>query len=221
MSGSEPLHTGSPPEIPEIPARERILHAAFSAFMEHGYSGTSTLQIATRAHVSKRELYTLFGNKQAILAACIKRRVERMRARLELSSAGNREGLIKALKTFGAAALHNASSPVVLGVYRLAIAESARAPEVAQTLNTVARNSNRAIVATLIAEAQSAEFLGPGDPQEMAEQFFALLWGEWMMQLLLRVSDPPTAAEIEQRVQTAAAAFLRLHGRPVGGKSSD
>ncbi|HEY4834688.1 MAG TPA: TetR family transcriptional regulator, partial [Bradyrhizobium sp.] len=41
----------------ETPARTRILDAAFSAFMESGYAETSTLEIATRARVSKRELY--------------------------------------------------------------------------------------------------------------------------------------------------------------------
>ena len=61
------------------PARERILYAAMEAFMELGYAEASTLEIATRAQVSKRELYALFGNKQAMLAACIADRVGRMR----------------------------------------------------------------------------------------------------------------------------------------------
>jgi AcrR family transcriptional regulator len=33
--------------------RDRVLGAAFSAFMERGYEGASTLDIATRAKVSK------------------------------------------------------------------------------------------------------------------------------------------------------------------------
>jgi AcrR family transcriptional regulator len=43
----------------ETAVRERILEAAFRAFMESGYATTSTLEIATRARVSKRELYAL------------------------------------------------------------------------------------------------------------------------------------------------------------------
>ena len=53
----------------EDPVRRRILDAAFSAFMEEGYAATSTLKIATRARVSKRELYALVGNKQEMLVA--------------------------------------------------------------------------------------------------------------------------------------------------------
>src|SRR5215467_7649224 len=44
--------------------RGRILTAAFEVFQERGYAATSTLEIATRARVSKRELYALVGNKQ-------------------------------------------------------------------------------------------------------------------------------------------------------------
>ena len=66
--------------IDESDMRQRILHAAFHAFTENGYAGTSTLAIATRAKVSKRDLYGLFENKQAMLVACIKSRTAAMRA---------------------------------------------------------------------------------------------------------------------------------------------
>src|SRR5262249_40956604 len=59
----------------ETMVRERILEAAFATFMEHGYASTSTLDIATRARVSKRELYARVGNKQEMLVACITERV--------------------------------------------------------------------------------------------------------------------------------------------------
>src|ERR1700704_3538696 len=51
--------------------RARILDAASAAFMKSGYARTSTLEIATRARVSKRELYALVGNKREMLIACI------------------------------------------------------------------------------------------------------------------------------------------------------
>jgi hypothetical protein len=37
--------------------RERVLEAAFTLFCEHGFSDVSLLEIATRAQVSKRDLY--------------------------------------------------------------------------------------------------------------------------------------------------------------------
>jgi len=56
----------------ETAVRGRILEAAFAAFMKSGYAAASTLEIATRARVSKRELYALVGNKQEMLIACIR-----------------------------------------------------------------------------------------------------------------------------------------------------
>ena len=48
------------------------------SFMEKGYAETSTLEIATRARVSKRALYELVGNKQQMLVACISERAKRL-----------------------------------------------------------------------------------------------------------------------------------------------
>jgi len=84
------------------PVRERIMHAAMQAFMELGYAEASTLEIATRAQVSKRELYALFGSKQAMLAACITDRAQRMRMPTDLPQARSREMLTKVLSKLGA-----------------------------------------------------------------------------------------------------------------------
>jgi AcrR family transcriptional regulator len=49
----------------------RILDAASELFLELGFERTSTADIARRAKVSKRELYTHFADKRAILSAAI------------------------------------------------------------------------------------------------------------------------------------------------------
>jgi AcrR family transcriptional regulator len=60
-----------------------VLEAAFTLFCEHGFSDVSMLEIATRAQVSKRDLYALFRNRQAVLADCIKERAQRLRSPLD------------------------------------------------------------------------------------------------------------------------------------------
>src|ERR1700726_823060 len=89
-------------EADETPARQRILDAAFSAFMERGFAETSTLEIATRARVSKRELYALVGSKQDMLVACIAARAKRLQAPADLPEPQDRETLARALTAFGA-----------------------------------------------------------------------------------------------------------------------
>jgi AcrR family transcriptional regulator len=190
--------------------KERIAGAAFRAFIANGYAGTSTLEIATRAKVSKRDLYAHFGNKQAILLACIASRAARMRLPPSLSPPRDRAMLAATLTAFGSTILREVCAPAVTAMYRLAVAEAERAPEVARTLNEN-RMVNRNALADLLAQAQRVGILGDGDPQEMMEQFFGLLWGDLMLTRLLGLAGVPKPAEIEQRAGAAAAAFLKLH----------
>jgi AcrR family transcriptional regulator len=200
-------------EDDEIPARRRILDAAFSAFMEGGYAQTSTLQIATRARVSKRELYALVGNKQEMLVACISERAKRLKAPADLPDLRDRESLAQALTALGTLLLRETSDSTVVAVFRLAIAEAVRAPEVARVLDSVGAETSRAAVKEIMTRARSSGLLD-GQPAEMAERFGGLLWGNLLLRLLLRVSERPAAGEIARRAREATAAFLRLYPPP-------
>ena len=200
-------------ESGEPSASERLLGAAMNAFTELGYAATSTLEIATRAQVSKRELYALFGNKQAMLTACVADRAGRMTLPPELPAIRNREGLAAVLTKYGATVLREIFDPAVVAVFRLAVAEAQRAPEVARTLET-ARTTVRDTMRKVVAQAQSAGLLGRGDAADMASQYQALLSGDVMMSVLLCVRDAPGPAEIDRRARNAATAFLKLHPEP-------
>src|SRR3954466_5032891 len=121
----------------ESEVRKRILGAALSAFMEGGYAQTSTLEIATRARVSKRELYALFGNKEAMLVACITERAQRLKAPADLPEPRDRKILTEVLAAFGTRLLTETTDPVVVAVFRLAISETVHAPKVAQALDSI------------------------------------------------------------------------------------
>ena len=203
----------SPVESDQKPVRERIMGAAMQAFMELGYAEASTLEIATRAKVSKRELYACFGSKQAMLAACIADRARRMRLPRDLPQARSREMLAVVLSKFGAVVLREVSDPAVMGVFRLAITESQREPEVARTLDT-AREATRETVRNLVTQAQVDGLLAPGDPAEIASRYFALLWGDLMVSVLLRLRNAPDAKEIERRARDAASDLLRIYPHP-------
>lgn len=193
--------------------RDRILEAAFAAFMQHGYAATSTLEIATRARVSKRELYALVGNKQQMLAACIAERAARLQLPADLPRPRDRQSLAEALATFGARLLREITDPTVIGVFRLAIAEAVHAPEVAQALDSIGRQASRTALRDLMAEAEASGLLD-GRPEELVHQFGGLLMGDLMVSLLLRVADRPSRREMAKRAREAAAAFLQLHPAP-------
>lgn len=203
--------SGMSEEIPdETDGRTRILDAAFAAFMENGYAATSTLDIATRARVSKRELYALVGNKQEILTACIRTRATRLKVPTSLPVPHDRETLAQVLITFGTQAVREITDPTVITVFRLAIADAVRSPEVAQALDSIGRETSRTALCQIMSQAQAARLLD-GRPAELAEQFSGLLWGNLMISLLLGVAKRPNSREIAARARDATAAFLLLH----------
>jgi AcrR family transcriptional regulator len=175
-------------------------------FSEHGFAGASTLEIATRAQVSKRDLYGLFDSKQAMRAASITERAGQMRQPLNLASqvAPSREALEATLVQFGKSILLGLSAPHVLAVYRLAIAESARAPDSARTVDKAGREANHLAPGAGLAKAlargahrwrQSGRDGGPlpGHSRGRVADLAAVASARW-----------PTAGEIESRARIAS-----------------
>jgi AcrR family transcriptional regulator len=198
----------------ETAVRARILDAAFAAFMKSGYAATSTLEIATRARVSKRELYALVGNKQEMLIACISARATRLQVPADLPVPRDRETLAHILASFGTRLVREITDPAVIAVFRLAIAEAVHAPEVAQALDSIGREASRAALREIMARAQAFGLLN-GRPAELGEQFGGLLWGNLMVSLLLGVAERPNSREAAARARDATAAFLQLHPLPI------
>ncbi|HLY91437.1 MAG TPA: TetR/AcrR family transcriptional regulator [Acetobacteraceae bacterium] len=198
-----------------VTLRRRILRAAFEEFMQRGYAGTSTLDIASRAKVSKRDLYAEFGSKHAMLEACIAERAERMRLPLQLPAPRDRDGLLATLMTFGASLLSEAARPEVIAVYRLAIGEAERSPDIARTLDTLGRAQTRQALSRLFVHSQSLGLIGSGNAGDMAEDFIALLWrGNLLMRLQLGTVAVPGAKECERRAENAAHSLLKLYPIP-------
>ena len=196
------------------PMHERILRAAFQAFTKDGYADTSTLEIAKRAKISKRDLYANFGSKHAVLVACIKSRADRMRLPPDLPAPQDRQMLASTLSRFATNLVREVTDPAVIATFRLAIAEATRSPEIAQALDIAGREATRGALAELLANAQSAGLIGPGELNEMAWQYLGLLWEGLIVGLLLGVAATPKPAEAELRASKATTAFMQLHPGP-------
>jgi AcrR family transcriptional regulator len=192
------------------PIRDRVLRAAFTLFSQNGFSSTSMLDIVTRARLSKRDLYALFNNKHAVLAACINERVQQMRRPLDAPASvpQTRDELAALLVEVGVSMMKTACRPEVLTVFRLAISESDRAPEIGRTLDSLGREGNQKALTELIRKAQSRGLLPAGDPSVLAARYLAVLWGDLLIRLLLRVREAPAQREIEARARAATETLI-------------
>jgi len=193
--------------------RRRILAAAMETFMEHGFAAATTLEIATRAKVSKRELYALVGNKEAMLAACVAGRGRRMSLPADLPAPTDIAGLRSALRLYGATLLHEVTDPKVLAVFRLAISELRRSPRVAESIDEQGRKPARAALESLLRSACAAKLLKDEDLAAMASHYRGLLSGDLYVWLLLGIEKAPAAKDMERRAAEAADRFLALYGR--------
>jgi hypothetical protein len=106
--------------------------------------------------------------------------------------------------------LREVSDPVIIAVFRLAIAEVTRAPEVARALDSIGRETTRVALRNIMSQAHEAGLL-QGRPAELAEQFAALLWRDLLVGLILGVTARPGPSEIAARARDATTAFLRIH----------
>jgi len=154
--------------------RARILEAATEAFLENGYEITSTAEIARRARVSKRELYTYFHDKRDILAAVITEFQTgiQSQANVSWSSSGDvREVLIQA----GTDLLRFINSERFGKLFRIAAAESFRDPVSSRKFYLLGPAMGRKHTAAFLKRHMAAGNLRNADPLQAADDFLDIL----------------------------------------------
>ena len=202
----------APDHQAEDDKRGRILSAAMETFREHGFAAATTLEIATRARVSKRELYALVGNKEEMLATCIAERGRRMRLPADFPETTDLATLRAALLVFAKTMLREITDTGVLEVMRLGIAEAKRSPAVARSIAAMGRAPATAAFEALVKPAQRAGVLDSRDGAGMKGTFQGLLWGDLLIWILLGLEEAPTPKEIDKRAEAVVAAFLDIYG---------
>jgi AcrR family transcriptional regulator len=194
------------------PLRRRVMEAAFAIFMDKGFAATSTLDIASRANISKRDLYQVAASKSELLRQAMAERAGRMRPPLELPVATSREALAATLRAFGLTVLNSVCDRTMLALYRFAAVEAETAPDIARMLDALGRDAGRAALGRALARAQADGLVREGDPAAQAGDFIALLWGDLLLRLVMRLADPPPHAALERRSHEATEKLLTLYG---------
>ena len=120
------------------------------------------------------------------------------------------DALATLLVELGVSILKTVCRPEVLTVYRLAIAECDRAPEVARTLDNRGREANHKALAELVGKAQARELVRAGDPGALAARYLTVLLGDLLIRLLMRVREAPNKREIELRARAATETLMAL-----------
>ena len=180
------------PTADERRAREtEILTSALGVFLRSGYGASTVDEFAAAAQVTKRTLYTYYGDKARLFAAMVRD----LAAAVSLDATSD-DDTLEVLATRIVSRIH---SDELVGLHRLVIAESARFPELALILH---RSGDARHIARL-AEHLRAERGPTSEP--LAEPLFSLLLGERHRRRLLGIDPAPTPAQAAAHANAALA----------------
>ncbi len=129
----------------------RILQAAARCFARDGFHGSSMKEICAAADMSPGSVYRYFESKESIITAMIEADRRRWEQRLAEIPAG--DGLIPALRRLAEIGLRELEQDGFLNLWVETLAEAARSPAVARSLQESYRAFERRL-ADLVTESQ-------------------------------------------------------------------
>jgi AcrR family transcriptional regulator len=168
-----------------------ILTAALAVFLTCGYGASTVDELAAAAQVTKRTLYTYYGDKGGLFAAMVRD----LAASVSLDEASDRD----TLETLAARIVSRVHSDELVGLHQLVIGESARFPELAVILHS---SGDARHIARLAGHLRAERGLGAAP---LAEPLFSLLLGEKHRRRLLGIDPAPTLAQAAAHADAALA----------------
>ena len=171
-----------------------MLQRSLGVFLERGYQGASLDELARASGVTKRTIYTDYGDKEGLFAAMV-----------DTLAGGISQGPDAAADTLLSLAtriVFRIHSDELVSLHRLVIAESPRLPELAKSFYEHTDARHIAALRVHLVEDHGA------DAGALAPALFSLLLGERHRQRLLGVRG----AASEPEAATIARQALRLLG---------
>jgi len=208
-----PVRTGRPPRKLAGEVETRILDAAHRVFLERGLAGASVDEIASLARAGKPTVYARFPGKEALFTAVVMRNIVADIARFE-SHVPIGATIQKRLASVGAILLQWVLVSDTVGLMRLAIAEARRFPDLASSVQRMARERGAKAVARLLAEATQSDELGrlpafaPERLVTTTEFFLDLVLLPLLMRALFGEKLTSLRAEIMPHVAGSVSFFL-------------
>jgi TetR/AcrR family transcriptional repressor of mexJK operon len=199
------------------PRNEAILSAAFDVFVEKGLHGATMLDVARQARVSKETLYARFDSKEGLYYALLAWGCRQSNFQEQGVDIDAYSDPIEALRDYGRAILTTMTRPEALSVYRIAVSEAGRSPEIGRAFNELSCIGDDAFRRALAARLNAAGVAEIADENEFFDCFFGLLRGNYHHNLLMGEAPAPTPELIAERsahmVARLLAAFAPTHSR--------
>jgi len=195
-----------------VPAKRRqILDGARLVFGELGYERASVDLIAARAGVSKATVYNHFADKQALFVAAVVEECEALRPAVSRCLERTGGTVEDSLQRLGEKVMGVLLTPAAARLYRQAIGESTRLPEIGRMVYERGTVAVRDAVASHLVHWNDAGALRIDDPPAAANAFVALCQGDLSTRARLGVLEYPVEEQVRASVKRAVQIFLRAY----------
>ena len=191
--------------------RRQILDGARHVFGKLGFERATVDLIAARAGVSKATVYNHFQDKQALFVAAVVEECDDMRAGLEQCLERPVGDVEQVLEIIGEKVMALALSPSIAGLYRQAISEAARQPEIGRMVFERGTVAIFDAVASHLKRWEDAGALRVGDLRSAAIAFVGLCQGDLVIRNRLGVLEHPVDEQVHQSVKRAVRIFVRAY----------
>jgi AcrR family transcriptional regulator len=189
---------------------DQVIAGAREIFMRDGFDGAGVDDIAREAQVSKATLYSYFPDKRQLFVEVAKGECRRQ-ADAAVAEIDTDAPPARVLRLAGLHILRFNLSPYGLAVYRIAIAESSRFPDLGREFYESGPKVVEAALTTYFAEAIGRGDLAIADPKLAAHQFAELCKADLFRRHIYGVQTSATPAEVDRVVDGAVALFLALY----------
>jgi AcrR family transcriptional regulator len=197
------------------PKRRQVQVAAEELFLAHGYGVVSMDQVARRAGVSKATLYAHFPSKDVLFATIVADKGTDGVLVDDLFPPDT-EDLRAALAAIGLRVLRFMLRERTLAIYRIAIAESQRFPELGRAFhdNGPQRFCDRFCL--WLGQLAERKLVHTPDVTTAAQQFMALLRSGVFLRRSLALPPDASEQEITDTVRAAVETWLLAYQTPEG-----
>lgn len=153
---------------------EEIRLAAVRAFIDRGFDGVTMEEIARAAGVGKPSLYARYSDKVELFAAVVPWALQHLKwsaPDIVIDDGDLRASLL----SFARAAYARSVDPMMVGLFRMAMAESPRFPQIALTADEITRSPLVRLVVELLQRHAADGELDVADVETAAEHFVGMV----------------------------------------------
>jgi AcrR family transcriptional regulator len=211
--------SGRPPAKQAAARLEKILSAAAQIFLQEGFDRASVGDIARLAGASKETLYSRFSTKEELFEAVISRKTEILLQKFSQMLV-QQQPIERVLERYASNLLDFMLLPEMQRLNRTLIAAAPQFPELAAEFWRLCPEREQEQLADYLDTQIASGVLVSFDSRKVAELFFSLCLGQFLLHAHMLVRKTPNAADRKRHIRSAVHMFLAAYEKKARSRLS-